>query len=204
MKGCKTCELIERRDGGGVPLWGLYPAHPHFGTVHSYNTALAWMAGAGGAAAQSRRWTSWPDDEAIELGMLVRRVSLALRQVTGCIKTLRDPVRRASRPPPRALSHRAAHGGSAGRSPAASGIRVPGPAAENGARSKDERDRRPRFRHSAVYGLGLRPRRSFQKRDHPRLGSGRGADGKKPGFSRLAEPLIGSHVQHDQAGDHLG
>ena len=54
--------------------------------MHSYNTALpGWLV-------LVVRWCieaidELTDDESVELGRLIRRVSIALKQVTGCTKT---------------------------------------------------------------------------------------------------------------------
>ena len=86
MKGCKTCELVARRDGGEAPLWDRILRTQFWDVVHSYNTALpGWLVVV--ARRHIEAADELTDEEAMELGMLVRRVSLALRQVTGCVKT---------------------------------------------------------------------------------------------------------------------
>lgn len=86
MTHCKTCELLARRDADQAPLWDSILRTPHWDVVHSYNTALpGWMV------LVVRRHVAAIDEltegEAVELGKLIRRVSLALKQVVGCEKT---------------------------------------------------------------------------------------------------------------------
>jgi diadenosine tetraphosphate (Ap4A) HIT family hydrolase len=86
MKRCKTCELVNRRNAGDAPLWDCIQRTQFWDLVHSYNTALpGWLVLV--ARRHIEAIDELTDDEAIELGRLVRRVSIALREVTGCIKT---------------------------------------------------------------------------------------------------------------------
>jgi diadenosine tetraphosphate (Ap4A) HIT family hydrolase len=83
---CLTCDLVRRRDRGQAPLWDSIHRTAHWDVVHSYNTALpGWLV------LVARRHVAaideLSDEEAAELGVLLRRVSAALRQVTGCLKT---------------------------------------------------------------------------------------------------------------------
>jgi len=86
MSHCHTCELIERRDKGLAPLWDSIHRAPYWDVVHGYDTSiLGWLVLA------SRRHIAAIDEltenEATELGQLIRQVSLALKQTTGCAKT---------------------------------------------------------------------------------------------------------------------
>jgi diadenosine tetraphosphate (Ap4A) HIT family hydrolase len=86
MKTCKTCELIANRDAGTAPLWDCIYRTRLWDVVHSYNTSLpGWLV------LVARRHIVSLDElteaEAIELGRLIRQVSLALKKATGCIKT---------------------------------------------------------------------------------------------------------------------
>jgi diadenosine tetraphosphate (Ap4A) HIT family hydrolase len=86
MKACKTCELIARRNAGVAPLWDCIHRTAYWDIVHSYNTALpGWLV------LVARRHLEAVDEltnqEAIELGLLLQRVSLALKEITGCRKT---------------------------------------------------------------------------------------------------------------------
>jgi diadenosine tetraphosphate (Ap4A) HIT family hydrolase len=86
MTPCKTCELIVRRDAGNAPLWDSIHRTQYWDVVHSYNTALpGWLV------LVARRHIAAIDElteeEVLELGLLLRRVSLVLKEVTGCVKT---------------------------------------------------------------------------------------------------------------------
>ena len=86
MSNCKTCELVTLRDSGKAPLWDRIHRYQYWDVVHSFNTSLpGWLV------LVARRHIAAIDelseDESIELGILIRRVSVALKQVTGCIKT---------------------------------------------------------------------------------------------------------------------
>lgn len=86
MTYCKTCELISRRDANNAPLWDCIYRTQFWDVVHHNSTALpGWLA------LVVRRHIGAIDEltneEAIELGILLRQVSLALKETTGCIKT---------------------------------------------------------------------------------------------------------------------
>jgi diadenosine tetraphosphate (Ap4A) HIT family hydrolase len=86
MNSCKTCELIVRRDNNNAPLWDCIIRTRFWDVVHHNSTTLpGWLV------LVARRHVGAIDeltnDEAIELGMLLRQVSLALKEVTGCLKT---------------------------------------------------------------------------------------------------------------------
>lgn len=86
MSKCKTCELIAVRDAGTAPLWDNIHRTDYWDVVHSYNTALpGWLV------LVVRRHIEAVDElteaEAAELGVLLRRTSLALKAITGCAKT---------------------------------------------------------------------------------------------------------------------
>ena len=86
MNRCKTCELINRRNTGDAPLWDCIQRTQFWDLVHSYNTALpGWLVLV--ARRHIEAIDELTEDEALELGRLMRRVSIALREVTGCIKT---------------------------------------------------------------------------------------------------------------------
>ena len=83
---CKTCELIARRDAGIAPLWDCIHRARFWDVVHSYNTALpGWLVLV--ARRHIEAIDELTDEEAIELGGLLRRVSMALKEITGCLKT---------------------------------------------------------------------------------------------------------------------
>ena len=86
MQTCKTCELITQRNAGSAPLWDCIHRTPYWDVVHSYDTALpGWLV------LVVRRHIIAVDEltdaEATELGQLIRRTSMALKEVTGCLKT---------------------------------------------------------------------------------------------------------------------
>lgn len=86
MAACHTCELTRRRDTGEAPLWDNMYRSQHWDVVHAYNTSLpGWLV------LVARRHIAAVDemteDEALELGLLIRRVSLILKSLTGCAKT---------------------------------------------------------------------------------------------------------------------
>ncbi len=83
---CKICELIARRDAGLAPLWDSIHRTPFWDVVHSYNTSLpGWLV------LVPRRHIEAVDEmteeEAVELGIFLRLVSGALKDVVGCAKT---------------------------------------------------------------------------------------------------------------------
>jgi diadenosine tetraphosphate (Ap4A) HIT family hydrolase len=86
MTYCKTCELINRRDANNAPLWDCIHRAQFWDVVHHNSTTLpGWLV------LVARRHIGAIDEltheEAIELGVLLRQVSLALKATTGCVKT---------------------------------------------------------------------------------------------------------------------
>lgn len=86
MKYCKTCELVSRRDANNAPLWDSIFRTQFWDVAHNYQTSLS-----GWLVLVVRRHIESIDeltqDESIELGILLRQVSLALKEITGCVKT---------------------------------------------------------------------------------------------------------------------
>lgn len=86
MGHCKTCQLLSHRDLGIAPLWDCIYRAKYWDVVHSYNTSLAgWLV-----LVTQRHIETIADltaDESLELGTLIRQVSIALQEVTGCVKT---------------------------------------------------------------------------------------------------------------------
>ena len=82
----KTCELVANRDEGKAPFWDSFHRTPYWDVVHNNNTTLpGWLV-----LVARRHITAideLTDEEAAELGTLVRRTSVALKEVTGCVKT---------------------------------------------------------------------------------------------------------------------
>ncbi len=86
MEQCITCDLAKRRETGNAPLWDDIYRSQYWYVVHSFNTALpGWLV------VICRRHIASVDEmteeEAIELGLLLRRVSLALHEAVACTKT---------------------------------------------------------------------------------------------------------------------
>ena len=83
---CKGCELVERRRQGKAPLWDCIYRTAHWDVAHAFNTALpGWLV-----LVLQRHIESLDElteAEAAELGPLIRRVSLSLKTVVGCVKT---------------------------------------------------------------------------------------------------------------------
>lgn len=83
---CKTCQMTKKRDDGAAPPWDAILRTPGWDLVHSYNSALeGWLV-----LVTRRHITALAeltDDEAAELGPLIKRVSTALHHITGCEKT---------------------------------------------------------------------------------------------------------------------
>jgi diadenosine tetraphosphate (Ap4A) HIT family hydrolase len=86
MHRCQTCELVARRDAGEAPPWDAIYRSQYWDVVHSYNTSLpGWLVLV--ARRHMVAIDEMSDEEAVELGLLIRRVSIALKESTGCLKT---------------------------------------------------------------------------------------------------------------------
>ncbi len=86
MEPCLTCQLVARRDAGAAPPWDCIQRTQCWDVVHSYNTALpGWLVIVARRHIEALHELTPP--EAAELGLLIRQVSIALRDVTGCLKT---------------------------------------------------------------------------------------------------------------------
>ncbi|MEM7534164.1 MAG: HIT family protein [Chloroflexota bacterium] len=86
VTNCHTCELVVRRDQGQAPLWDCIQRTAYWDVAHSFNTSiLGWMV------LVTRRHIAaiheMSEAEGIELGVLIRRVSIILEELTGCMKT---------------------------------------------------------------------------------------------------------------------
>jgi diadenosine tetraphosphate (Ap4A) HIT family hydrolase len=86
MNDCKTCQMVAQRDAGTAPLWDNIYRTDYWDVVHSYNSALlGWIV-----LVPREHHTAVADlsaAEAAELGLLLQRVSKALAELTGCVKT---------------------------------------------------------------------------------------------------------------------
>ncbi len=86
MTTCMTCELLHARDAGDRPLWDNIHRTAHWDVVHCNSTSLlGWMV-----LVVRRHIASiaeLTEDESVELGRMLRLVSIAVQQATGCEKT---------------------------------------------------------------------------------------------------------------------
>ena len=86
IEACRTCELLERRDRGEAPLWDSIVRTALWDVVHCDDTSIeGWLV-----LVLRRHVTAvaeLTEDEAVELGRLLRSTSRALADVTGCVKT---------------------------------------------------------------------------------------------------------------------
>jgi len=86
MKNCKGCEFIPQRIPGDAPFWGSIYRTSYWDIAHSYDTALPdWLVLVARCHITAVRDLN--DTEAVELGYLIHRTSVALKEVTGCDKT---------------------------------------------------------------------------------------------------------------------
>jgi diadenosine tetraphosphate (Ap4A) HIT family hydrolase len=85
-KKCITCELLVRRDVGNAPIWDNILRTKYWDVVHCNNTSLL-----GWIVVVVRRHIEGIDEltssEAQELGTLLRRISIALKEIFNCKKT---------------------------------------------------------------------------------------------------------------------
>lgn len=86
MSVCVTCELGQRRRAGRAPLWDSILVTPHWDVAHAFGTDIeGWCV-----VVARRHITSLAEldeEEAAELGRLVRDLSRALQAVAGSPKT---------------------------------------------------------------------------------------------------------------------
>lgn len=86
VQECLTCKLILRRDQGEAPRWDRIRRTSHWDVVHAFGTAVE-----GWVVLVARRHITavadMTDEEAAELGPLMRDVSRAISEVVGCEKT---------------------------------------------------------------------------------------------------------------------
>jgi diadenosine tetraphosphate (Ap4A) HIT family hydrolase len=86
LKRCKSCEWVKRRDAGEAPFWDCIHRTEFWDVAHSHNTALpGWMILI--ARRHMEAIEELSEAEAAELGLLLRQVSIALKEITGCLKT---------------------------------------------------------------------------------------------------------------------
>lgn len=86
MDGCQACELITRRDAGLAPVWDAIARTPHWDVAHSFDASVE-----GWTVLVLRRHVAsiaeLTDQEAADLGPLLKAVSEGLDAVTGCERT---------------------------------------------------------------------------------------------------------------------
>lgn len=84
--GCVTCALVTRRDDGEAPPWDMILRTDLWDVVHAFGTSVeGWLV-----LVLRRHETAvadLTDDEAAQLGPLIKRVSAALHTALGCQKT---------------------------------------------------------------------------------------------------------------------
>lgn len=86
MTDCYSCELVTRRDGGTAPLWDSIFRTRYWDVVHHFDTELpGWLVLV--ARRHIATVAELSEAEASEMGILIRKISLALKQVTDCQKT---------------------------------------------------------------------------------------------------------------------
>lgn len=85
MDQCQACELVDRRDAGLAPAWDAIARSPGWDVAHSFDTSVE-----GWTVLVLRRHAAsiaeLTDQEAAELGPLLKAVSQGLVAVTGCEK----------------------------------------------------------------------------------------------------------------------
>ena len=86
MTACRTCSLGARRDSGDAPPWDSIVRTRAWDVVHAFGSSVV-----GWTVLVARRHITAladrTDEEALDLGPLIRNVSRALHQITGCRKT---------------------------------------------------------------------------------------------------------------------
>jgi diadenosine tetraphosphate (Ap4A) HIT family hydrolase len=86
MNDCRTCELGKRRDANNAPLWDSIYRTQYWDVVHCNSTSLlGWLILV--ARQHIASVDEMSEEEAVELGRLIRQVSIILKELTGCIKT---------------------------------------------------------------------------------------------------------------------
>jgi len=86
MTQCLTCKLSARRDTEKAPLWDSIYRTAHWDVVHAYNTSLpGWLVLV--ARRHIESLDELNEEEALELGVLIRRVSQGLKSAVSCSKT---------------------------------------------------------------------------------------------------------------------
>jgi diadenosine tetraphosphate (Ap4A) HIT family hydrolase len=83
---CTTCELVARRDRGDAPAWDDIVRTEHWDVVHCYGVSIeGWLVLA--CRRHVEAVADLSEGEAAALGPLLVRVSAALREEVGAVKT---------------------------------------------------------------------------------------------------------------------
>lgn len=86
MSECTTCDWVARRDAGEAPLWDSIARYRNWDVVHASGTSLpGWLVLV--VRRHIAAVADLTDDEAVELGPLIKATSAALADVVGCEKT---------------------------------------------------------------------------------------------------------------------
>ena len=86
MSDCISCDLIARRNRDEAPPWDNILRTEHFDVVHCYGTGLAgWIVLV--SKPHLAALDELSEEAASEMGKLIRDVSIALKEITGCKKT---------------------------------------------------------------------------------------------------------------------
>ncbi len=86
MSQCLTCELVAHRDAGQAPFWDSFYRTEHWDLVHAYNTSLpGWLVLV--ARRHIEALDKLTEEEALEMGVLIRHVSQGLKTAVACRKT---------------------------------------------------------------------------------------------------------------------
>lgn len=83
---CRTCELVQRRDEGLAATWDSVQRTTNWDVAHAYDTSIeGWMVLV--VRRHVASLADLTDAETAEVGPLIVRLSRALRDAVGCVKT---------------------------------------------------------------------------------------------------------------------
>ena len=86
MDGCRTCDLLDRRDRGEAPFWDAIHRSRHWDVVHCDGTSIeGWLVLV--VRRHCAAVADLTDDEAAALGPLLKQASQALHDHLGASKT---------------------------------------------------------------------------------------------------------------------
>ena len=85
MSECRMCTLVKQRETSRAAWQSILPA-AHFTVAHADNSSLpGWTVMASNRHVASLDQLT--EEEAVELGVMIRRISIALKAAVGCDKT---------------------------------------------------------------------------------------------------------------------